>query len=325
MNKEQLKKISSQQTERFFYSYSSNWRLTQMSIIERQLLKRYELFDDIVTQLKPLNHTATNEAIICQEISNGLFFEAIAIAIQSIEDLFALLNAGKTPLKFISGIITYNAGRIDNLLKQKINKEDTATLFYFPIFHDHYETDEQQKSVDDGLNLLHDMILELKLFYKQFRFFYNQYKHGLSVAFRVYCDYAEKQIEDHKRSPTSAYLHVFDNLSIAKLESNDVRVNRKVLMPYLTEDIQPYWQQLIKDDNLLRFVTSDERIEIEKLKSVVIKSRICISTFSSNLINSLKGNYPMHLQLPADLNNNAYILSFPKEAYDMAINKKIFI
>ena len=47
-----------------------------MSIIERQLLKRYELFDDIVTQLKPLNHTATNEAIICQEISNGLFFEA---------------------------------------------------------------------------------------------------------------------------------------------------------------------------------------------------------------------------------------------------------
>lgn len=97
MDKQLLKKISSPQTDRFFYSYSSDWRLSQILSIEKQLLNRYEFFDDIVTKTKSPKHEVTNEAIICQEITNGLFFEAIAIAIQSIEDLFALLNAGKFP------------------------------------------------------------------------------------------------------------------------------------------------------------------------------------------------------------------------------------
>lgn len=325
MNKELLKKISSQQTERFFFSYGSDWRLRQILMIEKQLHNRYDYFQDIVDQSKSPKHKASNDAIIAQEITNGLYFEAIAVAIQSIEDVFALLNAGQKPLKFIAGIITYSAGKVDNILKQKHNKEEVASLFYFPVFTDEYETEEQRKLVSDGLELLYTLVNELKFFYKQFRFFYNQYKHGLSVAFRAYTDYSDKQIEDHKTTPDTAHLQVFDNISVSKLDSQDIRVNKKILMPYLTEDISENMQQLLKDDNLIRFVTPDEKIDLKLLKSIVIKSRICVATFGNNLINTLKAEYPLHLQLPADLKDNAFILSFPKDTYQTAINKKIFI
>ena len=58
---------------------------------------------------------------------------------------------------------------------------------------------------------------------------------------------------------------------------------------------------------------------------IVVKTRICIATFGNNLMNTLKDEFPIHLQLPADLHDNALILSFPKETYQTAINKKIFI
>lgn len=325
MDKVLLRKISNQQTERFFFSYSPDWRLTQILTIEKILQDRYNFFSSIVSEIRSPDTTASDEAIITQEITNGLFFEGIAIAIQSIEDLFALINAAQKPLKFIGNIITYSAGKIDNLLKQKHSKSDIASLFYFPLFDEQYETEEQQRTFDESLSLLFNIIVELKSFYKKYRFFYTQYKHGLCVALRPYKDFDEKQIADHKQEPFSAYLHVFDNICVSKLDNADTRLNKKIFMPYLTEDITPNIQQLMKEDNLLRFVTSDDRIEFGILKDIVVKARVCSATLGNNLVNTLKGEYPLNLQLPADLNNHAYVFKFPKELYHEAKNKNIFI
>lgn len=325
MKKELLKTISRQQTERFFFSYSPDWRLCQILQIDKLLKNRYDFFNDIINEVKSSDNKISNEAMICQEITNGLFFEAIAVAIQSIEDLFALLNAGEKPLKFISGIISYSAGKVDNLLKQKHLKVDIASLFYFPLFEADYESTEQQKVFEEAFNLLFTTVCELKEFYSKFRFFYNQYKHGISVAFRPYTNYSEKQIEDHKKMPNQAYLNVFNNLSIKKIKPNDARVNNKVLMPFLTDEIQQNLLQLLEEDNLLRFVTPEFPIEIETIISIVRKSRICTATFGNNFVSTLQDEFPMKLQLPANENNQAYIFSFPKEIYETATNKKILI
>jgi hypothetical protein len=105
--------------------------------------------------------TATNEAIICQEITNGLFFEAIAIVVQSIEDIFAFLNAAKLSLKFISHVFTYPAGKIANLIKSKHTVATTASLFYFPYLEEKFDSQEEQDAYDDGLRRLLSMVLRL--------------------------------------------------------------------------------------------------------------------------------------------------------------------
>lgn len=324
MTKELLKKISFQQTQRFFFSYSPNWRLTQILTIRRLLQERFIFFDDIITEIKDPD-SVSNKAIIAQETTNGLYFEGIAIAIQSIEDLFALLNAGQKPLKFISGIINYGAGKVDQLLKQKHTQEDVASMFYFPLFDDVYDTEEVAKAFEQGFEFLYKTVLELKDFYNRFRFFYTQYKHGITVALRPYGDYTEKQVEEKEENYESAYLHVFDNLSVKKLKPTDVRFNNKVFMPYLTPDIAANWNQLLEEDNLIRFVTQDARIMIDDLIMVVRKSRMCTACFGNNLVSSLQEEYPITLQLPLNTSNEACIFSFPKEVYHLAKNKSIFI
>jgi hypothetical protein len=61
------------------------------------------------------------------------------------------------------------------------------------------------------------------------------------------------------------------------------------------------------------------------IKAIVEQSRICIGTFGNDLKATLKNQFAMPLQLPADLENHSYIFQFPKNAYEMAVNKKIFI
>lgn len=324
MNNNLLRKISQQQTERFFYSYSPDWRLIQITSIEKLLNDRFDFYKDIIENIK-LPNSLSSDATIAQEVTNGLFFEAIAIAIQAAEDLFAIVNASQKPLKFISHVITYSAGKIDNLLKKKFTKEEIATTFYFPLFNERYETIEQNEKFDNSLNFLFQLVMDIQQFYKDYRFFYNQYKHGLSVAFRPFGDYSPEQVAKRKSEPLYSYLNVFDNVSVSKLESDSARFNKMMFMPYLTPEIMSNLPQLIKDDNLLRFVRPISDISIELCKSIVIKSRICVAAIGNNLVNSLKNEFPISLQLPYDLKNTAYKFNFPEDVYKSAINKKIFI
>jgi hypothetical protein len=325
MDKELLKKIAHQQTERFLYSYAPDWRLQQILSIEKQLLNKFEFFQDIVKETRSPKESASVDAVIAQEITNGLFLEAMSIAIQSIEDVFAMLLAGQKPLKFIGGTISYSAGKVDNFIKRKHNEADIATLFYFPLFSEPYETPEQQQVFKDGLSLLFLTISELKDFYITHRFFYNQYKHGLSVALRAYVDYNEDQISDRRIEPLKGYPIAFDNYSVTKLDSTDIRVKQKILMPYLTSEIRENIQQLILDDNLLRFVTPDDPVDFGFIKSIVAKARMCLATFGNNILATLADKFPMPLQLPAGEKDQAYIFQFPKEAYTEATNKQIFV
>jgi hypothetical protein len=324
MDKELTRKIAAQQTARFFYSYPDNWRRYQIMMVEKNLRERFEVYPEFIQRSNTLEEGSTVDGVIAQEITNGLYFEGIAIALQAIEDLFALLHAGKRPLRFISDIITYSVGKVKNLITQKFNDRDIADLFFYPLFEDEFEP-EQQAQFDLAFRLLADSVGELKSFYIKYEFFYNQYKHGLCVVSRAYGNYSGEQIERNRGDWQTRHLLVFDNLSVSKLDKDDVRVNKKIMMPYLTPEIKGNLQALLQDDNLIRFVSQDERVTINELMAVVAKASMAVSVFMHNIVNTLKGEYPITLYLPRGINNEWLIADFQEDLHKMAINKKIHL
>lgn len=116
MTSEQRKKASVDLTLTFFRSYSSRRRLTKVLAIQKLIKQRYSFYTDILSET-PDYDDENIEASIAQEVYNGLHHDAIAQCIQYIEDLFALMNATKTPDFFIQKITTYRAGDILKVIK----------------------------------------------------------------------------------------------------------------------------------------------------------------------------------------------------------------
>ena len=210
------------------------------------------------------------------------------------------------------------------MIGEKISDQDIATLFYFPLFADKYE-EEAQAVFEFSFGLLISAIQDLKAFYNKYEFFYNQYKHGLCVVSRAYKDYDSDQIARDKSNWQDRHLNVFDNLSVTKLAPKSVRISKKVFMPYLTSEIQENLVELMKDDNLIRFVSQDSRITIAELVLIVRKSYTCASVFMRNIINTLNGEFPMNLYLPHSWEGDWIKIPFTEDLYKLATNKQIFI
>jgi hypothetical protein len=134
MTPEQRKAANKDQINGFFSSYYSEWRYIQIMSISKNLNSKYEFYADIIEEIKETDLNAS-ERTIAQEISNGLLFEAIQHSIQYIEDLFALLNAGKNLDYFIRSIVKYDAGKIERLIKNfPSNKKMVCDFFISHIF-----------------------------------------------------------------------------------------------------------------------------------------------------------------------------------------------
>ena len=110
MNKEQRELASIDQIKCFLFSYYCNWRIAKILINEKIIKEKYEFLKDIAPLVKQ-SESDNYDALIAQELTNGLEFDILANCVQYIEDLFALLRAGKNRDFFIREIITYSAGQ----------------------------------------------------------------------------------------------------------------------------------------------------------------------------------------------------------------------
>jgi hypothetical protein len=310
MNKEERAKASKDQIERFFYSYYSHWRLAKILINEKILLNKYEILKDITLEIQQADDK-NPEALIAQELKNGLEFDTLANCLQFIEDLFALLKAGKQKDFFIRNIITYNAGQIENLINHNFTDKELCELFYFPYFTE-FENEEFKEGFTDGLTQLKNRIAKIQEFYKAYHFFYIQYKHGLTVALRPYSNFVEEQIQKDKQNEMEPYLVAFDNLSIRKVFGNKSRFQNYVFMPCLTVNTQPFLGTLEKEDNLIRFVMTPPGTTIEKFKDCAMTVRECMHIFINNFLTVLRDGNPLELQLPSEF-KRVYQFKFPVE------------
>lgn len=302
MNKEQRKKVTQEQVESFFSSYYPNWRLNQILTNEKILNEKFTFYSSIINNSKQPDDP-NGDSTIAQEITNGLLFENISYCVQYIEDLFALIKAGENKELFIKNIITYDAGKINNFIKQKVNIEQVCKCFHFPYFTENFEDLEIDKTYKQSTKRLYDWINEFKDFYNQHQFFYTQYKHGLTVALRPYNRYNEEQIQKSKDGDFAPYLAAFDNLALEKLKDKKDRINGMVLMPTFTEAIRENIVELMKEDNLIRYVFPPKETDIEKIKSIAYKIRDCINIIENNFIEETRNENDAKIvkkQMPSD-------------------------
>ena len=314
MDKSQRVKVTQDQVQRFFASYYSNWRLHQILTLEKLYRERFDFYKDIIQTTKQ-SDDSDGSATIAQEIGNGLLFEAISHCIQYIEDLFAIVKAGENVDFFIKGIITYDAGKISNFIKQKFNREQLCKAFHFPYYAEDFPDKVTNELYKSAIERLFNLVSEFKEFHKQYQFFYTQYKHGLTIALRPYGLYNNEQIEKSKKGEFDPYLAAFDNLGAEKLKDKQERFNNMLFMPCFTESVRENITELMREDNLIRYVFPPTDTDFEKIKDVAFRVRDCINVIGNNIMEKA-GNSDdpdrLKVQLPDKEVNKVVVFTFFK-------------
>lgn len=312
MDKSQRVKVTQDQVQRFFASYYSNWRLHQILTLEKLYKERFDFYKDIIQTTKQ-SDDPDGSATIAQEVGNGLLFEAISHCIQYIEDLFAIVKAGENVDFFIKGIITYDAGKISNFIKQKFNREQLCKAFHFPFYSEDFPDKGTNEVYKSAIERLFNLISVFKQFHKQYQFFYTQYKHGLTIALRPYGLYDNEKIEKSKTGEFDPYLAAFDNLGAEKLKDKQERFNNMLFMPCFTESVRENLPELMREDNLIRYVFPPEDTDFEKMKEIAFRVRDCINVIGNNIME--KAANPantdrLKVQLPDNDINKVVVFTF---------------
>lgn len=322
MNKEQRKKASVDLTLTYLNSYYANWRLAKVLTIEKLLNERYEFYKEIISEVK-VHDDHDGSATIAQEIKHGLYFDAIAHCVQYVEDLFALIKSAKQPDYFIRNVVTYKAGEVTNFIKSfKIDAKTVSEIYHFPS-ELKFPQQQDQRNFDEGVQTLVRLTEEIINFYKGYEFFYNQYKHGLSVGMRPFGNlFNTEQIEKDKDGKINPYLAVYDNLNLhAASKKGTFNIQHGVLMPGFTTSVVPFIDKLSAENNFLRFVFPPDipHFSMHLLVDNARKTRACIQAFIANysrLISINEGK--REFQLPSDYKNNmSYFCSYVKEEQPM--------
>lgn len=304
MDKEKKEKANKDQINKFISAYYSEWRFIQVLSIQKQLAEKYSYFKEIIEEIKETDNSAGDKTI-AQEITNGLLFDGIQQSIQYIEDLFAFINASSKKEYFIRNIIQYKAGKIENSISSFKNSKDlVCKYFHFPNYPKSDMESERDKEImevmDEGISRLGIIVEEIIEYYKKHKFFYNQYKHGLSIALRPYGDYNEEQIElDKKGQFGEKSIIALDSLNFKNASRNQYGNEGYLFMPAFSENVRPLIPILQKENNLLRYVMSPKDTTIEYIVEIARKTKRCIQILINNFRSVINDEVKFHLRLPA--------------------------
>jgi len=293
MTKEERVLAAKEQIQRYLYSYYPQWRLIEILSIKKILENKYEFYSGIIDKYKQPDDN-TGEATITQEITNGLLFNAVSECLQYIEDLFLLIKFSQNVDFFIKNVVTYKAGEITNFVKTfKIDSELACKYFHIPLVPESEWPNGTVKSVyKSGLECLTNKVTAILEYFNENKFFYNQYKHGLTIALRPFALFDDKSIKEKKDKPTSATLFAWDNLGIKKIMKSKDRFNGEIMFP-LSPKVQPHLAALQQEDNLLRLVTNKEgKTSINDIVNCALNVRsvlvVLIQNFASTLADGKK-------------------------------------
>ncbi|MEO9871733.1 hypothetical protein [Ekhidna sp.] len=305
MTKEEREKANKDQINRFISAYYSEWRFIQILSIQKKLSNKYDFFQDIVDLVRETDNSAGDKTI-AQEITNGLLFDAVQHSIQYIEDLFALINASSKKDYFIKNIIQYKAGKVENLIvKFKNENKIIYEHFHFPNYPEEDDHTEQEKEtlrvINEGVNRLGLIIAEITEYYKQHQFFYNQYKHGLSIALRPYDDYNQEQVALDKRGEfEKPSIVALDSLNFKNAGKNQYGNTGYLMMPAFSDNVRPHMNTLQKENNLLRYVMSPRDTNIERIAEIASKTKRCLQILLHNFRSIINAEEFYDLRLPAE-------------------------
>jgi len=307
MTPEQRSRASIDLTLTYLQSVYPDWRLAEVLTAKKLLNERYSFYKDIIHDIKQYGDES-GEATIAQELRHGLYFDAISHCVQYVEDLFALINASKKPDFFVRNIIQFKAGVITNQIKAfKATPKSIAEAFHFPPELP-FENNDDKKTYDEGVDRLADLMTDIIKFHKDYEYFYNQFKHGLSVAMRPFGNmYVQEQIEEDKKGDFRPYLAVYDNRNLeTAAKKGTFTIKKGAFMTGFTENVRPYIGQLIKENNFIRLVHPEHLdLDIDFLVDVAFKVRTCLKIFIYNYSHKIDIRQEKNqFQLPIDHRSN---------------------
>ncbi|MGE7673483.1 hypothetical protein ACQKMV_07895 [Lysinibacillus sp. NPDC094403] len=276
-----IKKANDSQIETFLAGYDDLWRLTKLISIKHSLEEREALKKKLKSYYGP-SFSVDSDDYIYNQATNGLLFSAVSELVMYMEDLFVLMKYIREEEEFIKKVVVYYANKIGKL-PEKISKMDLeAILKVFLIPSKDYidklveETNSPLEHLDiysEGISNVYRYLDDIIISFKKYRFIYNQYKHGLTVALRPYGNNLSKKELNRRKNSLDSSLFCYDNTDIGKaIERNP---NQPFIIPSITENLQPGITSLNNNNNLLRYsgvydVSIDELIKLgSKVHSLI--------------------------------------------------------
>jgi hypothetical protein len=281
------KKANDSQLQTFLSGYDDQWRLTKLVSIRMMLQDREKLKRKLRSFYGP-TFKENEDNYVYNETTNGLIFSAISELLMYFEDYFVLINFIREDEEFIKKVVKYWAGAIGKVPKRVSQLSDEDLLKAYMIPNRDYvlevmseQSQEIRKSsleiYDQGIKNVLEYTKVIVDSFNKYRFFYNQYKHGLTVALRPFGGELDKKELLRRKDSLDGLPVCYDNETIEK--SFDNGKSRAFVIPNLTPDIQPGITQLQEDGNLLRYhyedlVDINDLIKIGKKVHLLIRTQI---------------------------------------------------
>ncbi|MCM3390253.1 hypothetical protein M3649_19325 [Ureibacillus chungkukjangi] len=282
-------KANDSQLQTFLSGYDDRWRLTKLLSIKMQLEER-EKFKRKLRSFYGPTFKEDEDNYVYNEATNGLIFSAISELLMYFEDYLVLISFIREDEEFIKKVVKYWAGNIGKVPDRlnRLTDEDLLKAYMIPnkdyilsVMNEQTE-DKRSKSLavyDEGIkNILEYTRLAIESFNK-YRFFYNQYKHGLTVALRPFSGTINKSELQRRKTSLDGFPVCYDNESIEK--SFKSGQHRAFVIPNLTPEIQPGLTKLQEEQNLLRY-HYDGSVDITDLINIGKKVHLLIRTLIKN-------------------------------------------
>lgn len=314
---QQRQRANDQQLLVFFNGYELTWRLTKLLSLRMLLEKRSDL-SSYLQSYYGLPRADNN--YIYGPATNGTIFSAIAEVVMYCEDFFALLKFIREAEYFVQKIIQYSAGKVTNVADriEKSSEADILKAFMVPdvaylqsIFsaspQPESEKVESLEQYSSGTSKIIQYVRETVATFRQYEFFYNQYKHGLTVALKPFGSFKlppetilQRQVE------LTGDLVCYDNDTIEAV-FNRTSASPTLMFPDLGPNIMPFISQLMAERNCLRWHPS--KANINDLIEAARKVAVLISCLIHNRCDFIQ---------PCNPNCNTFSLPSEKTGYPLS-------
>lgn len=277
MNNEERFKASTDQILTYSGSQYRQWRVAVVKSIRKILLNLDVFYNDILSDIETGDET--QDIVHCQ-IRNGWFYEAVAHAVQAIEDLFSTLMCIDDLSFFTKDVLRYPASKAKRYIWNfdADNLKYLADQFLYPYFSldEVWESKECFEAYKNGVLFTQKCVKELQAFHQKYYDDYNQYKHGLSVGLTPVQNPLMKGDEERRKQimlePLMGALYTFHNGTIEDYQKRTGAL--PAIMIQLKHEMQPHISELHKEKNLLfstiHVVNMDEVVKVTEHACILL-------------------------------------------------------
>lgn len=272
MDKRERRKANDHQMITYFRSFDHTWRETKILSI-KHVIENRESFMNVIKDHYGDDYIEDPEHYTYIEATNGLIYSAISELMMYVEDLFCLIKFIRDSEYFIKKIVQYQAGKVTGIVHRLSKKSDDDILKAFMIpnrafieslmeGHDSQTITEVLSSYDADVKRMLDKLKNIAAKFIELQFYYNQYKHGLSVGIKLYGDKVTAEYLEQRKISTTGSPLVYDNATIQKKDELG-RLSTSLIIPDIS-GLYGLINDLEKEGNLLTFHYGDE-VDINEL------------------------------------------------------------